>query len=467
MIRMVDRLRVQTLREAGRTLREIADQVGVSKRAVQRIVREPRLTDLAPVPTPRSRGVGRPSVVGAVRAAVGELLAAEPALPTVEGLHRARGFGYQGKKSAMYGLVASLRSAAPQVAPMVRFEGVAGEFSQHDFGQVRVTYTDGTIEKLCFFASRLKYSRWSDVRRVPDEKVEALVRALLAAFEAFGGVPLQSVFDNPKTIVLSQAGGRPEWNPTFAQVAADYSLGVQLCTPRQPQQKGSVENLVGWVKSGFFKVRRFHDRADAAQQLSGWVAEGNTQRRSRATGEVPAERLEAERSRLRPLAIPPADYPLRFPVTVRTTGFVEHAGLRYSMPPETIGIPATLFLYPDRVRILTKNGVEATHPRIPAVGTASYRSADRVAKLAAVHGARARLYLQRQEILELGPPAEALLTEWVHRPCYHWKHQVEALHALLILHGPARVLAAIERALADRRPHADAIAWLLAREAVA
>ncbi len=465
---MVDRVRIQTLREAGRTLDAIADQVGVSKRAVQRIVAEPRVSDLAPGPSHRSRGVGRPSLVEEVRAAVADLLAAEPALPAVEVLHRARVLGYQGKKSALYALVASLRPEASRpTAPLVRFEGVAGEFSQHDFGQVRVTYADGTIEKVSFFVSRLKYSRWSDVRVVPDEKVEALVRALLAGFEAFGGVPLRSVFDNPKTIVLGRPGGRIEWNPTFAQVAVDYGLGVELCTPRRANEKGSAENLVGWVKGSFFKVRRFHDREDLVSQLAEWLLEVNTVRPSRATGEVPAARIEAERARLKPLAIPPADYALRFPVTVRTTGFVEHRGIRYSMPPETIGIPATLFLYPDRVRLLTKNGVEAAHPRVPAVGTASYRPADRVATLAAVHGARGRLYLQRQQILELGPAAEALLTEWVHRPQYNWKHQVEALHALLILHGPERVLAAIERALADGRYHADAIAWLLARESVA
>jgi len=460
---MVDRLRIQTLREAGRTLQEIADQVGVSTRAVQMIVREPGVTALTALPTPRSRGVGRPSLVEEVRAAVAALLAADPALPTVEVLHRARGLGYQGEKSALYALVASLRPPR-STAPMVRFEGVAGEFSQHDFGQVRVTYADGTIEKVSFFVSRLKHSRWSDVRVVPDEKVEALVRALLAGYESFGGVPLRSVFDNPKTIVLGRTGGRIEWNPTFAQAVVDYGIGVELCTPRRANQKGSAENLVGWVKGSFFKVRRFHDREDLLRQLAEWLVEVNTVRPSRATGEVPAARLEAERARLKPLAIPPADYPLRFPVTVRTTGFVEHRGIRYSMPPETIGIPATLFLYPDRVRLLTKSGVEATHPRVPAVGTASYRPADRVATLAAVHGARGRLYLQRQQILELGPPAEALVTEWVHRRHYHWKRQVEALHALLVLHGPERVLGAIERAIANHRYHVDAIAWLLARE---
>lgn len=43
-----------------------------------------------------------------------------------------------------------------RVAPVVRFEGLPGEFSQHDFGQVDVTYVDGRVERTHFFASRLK-----------------------------------------------------------------------------------------------------------------------------------------------------------------------------------------------------------------------------------------------------------------------------------------------------------------------
>lgn len=464
MISMVDRLRIQTLREAGHTLQEVARQVGVSQRSVQTIVREAPVRSLAAGATPGSRGVGRPSKVAGFRSAVVDLLAAEPALPTIEVLCRLRSAGYEGGKSAVYDLVKSLRPTRAE-PPMVRFEGLAGEFSQHDFGTVRVRYGDGTKEAVHFFASRLKFSRWAEVRVVADEKVESLIRALLGAFDAWGGVPLHAVFDNPKTIVLGRKAGRVDWNPTFGQVALDYRIAVDLCTPRRPNQKGSVENLVGWVKSSFFKVRRFHDREDLEAQLAQWLLEGNTRRPSRATGQIPAERLAAEREHLRPLAIPPADYPLRVPVTVRTTGFVEHAGVRYSMPPRTIGIPATLFLYPDRVRIETTSGVQVDHPRRPVVGTTAYRPEDRVAKLAAVCGRRARLYLQRQEVLELGPPAEALLTEWVHRRRYHWPSQVVALHGLLVTHGPKRVLAPIEQALADGRYHVDAIAWLLEQEA--
>jgi len=460
---MLDRVRIRTLRDAGHTLEEIASTVGVGKRSVRRVLKEPPIVSPEAAPTPRSRKIGRPSTVAVFQPDAERILKEDASLPAVEVLSRLRGLGYSGGKSAVYELVRSVRPTKAQ-APEVRFEGVPGEFSQHDFGSVKVTYADGSREKIHFFASRLKYSRWIHVTIVPNEKVEPLIRALLRAFESFNGVPLRAVFDNPKTIVIDRTNGRIEWNPTFAHVPVDYGFGVELCWPRRANQKGSVENLVGWVKGSFFKVRRFHDREDLERQLTVWLEEVNTQRPSRATNEIPVQRMEAERQRLSPMAIPAAEYPLRFTTMVRTTGFVEYEHVRYSMPPKTIGIPGTLFLYPDKVRIVTRDGTEAEHPRHPAVGHTSYRSEDRVAKLAAVHGERAKLYQKRQEMLELGPPAEALLTEWVHNPRMNWKSQVEGLHDLLLRYGPQRTLGAIERVLLNGTHHVKAITWVLEQE---
>jgi len=96
---------------------------------------------------------------------------------------------------------------------------------------------------------------------VPDERVETLVRALVEHLAAFGGIPLVTVFDRPKTIALQwgRNGVVTEWNPTFAGVALDLGIGVEVCWAYRPQEKGSVENLVGWVKGSFFKQRRFLD----------------------------------------------------------------------------------------------------------------------------------------------------------------------------------------------------------------
>ena len=99
---------------------------------------------------------------------------------------------------------------------MVRFEAVAGEFSQHDFGTVTVEYTDGVREAVHFFASRLMYSRLIRVRLVPDERTETLCHGLVDAFGYFGGMPLLAVFDNPKTIVQTRRGSEVVWQVSTA-----------------------------------------------------------------------------------------------------------------------------------------------------------------------------------------------------------------------------------------------------------
>ena len=124
-------------------------------------------------------------------------------------------------------------------------------------------FLDGTQRRIHFFASRLKYSRWVEVTIVPDEQTETLVRTLVDHFTAIGGVPLLAVFDLPKTVALKWAkdGQVTEWNALFAGVALDLGLGIEVCWPFSPEQKGSIENLVGWVKgrssnnAGFWTTR--------------------------------------------------------------------------------------------------------------------------------------------------------------------------------------------------------------------
>jgi len=94
----------------------------------------------------------------------------------------------------------------------------------------------------------------------------------------------------------------------------EMGIGVELCWPQQPKQKGAVENLVGFVKSSFFKVRCFHDQAHLEQQLVAWHREVNEERPCRATGIIPAVRLAEEAPRLRSLKVHPKDLALRIPV---------------------------------------------------------------------------------------------------------------------------------------------------------
>lgn len=462
MIDMLKRHAVQVLRKAGHTLEETAKLGGVSVRSVQRIEDEPAVVQLEGEEE-RRRNVGRPSKAKPFRGFVTDLLREEPELLSVEVLRRARLKGYEGAKSALYGLVRLVRPVP--VRPLVRFEGLPGEFTQHDFGEVDVRFLDGTRKRVHFFASRLKYSRWVEVSLVEDERVENLVRSMVSHFESMGGIPLLAVFDRPKTVALKwrHSGDVTDWNPTFAAVAFELGLGIELCWPHSPEQKGSVENLVGWVKGSFFKQRRFLDHADLLSQLQEWLVEVNTLRPSRATREIPSARIEQERARLRPLRVQSADLALRVPVITGVTGYVLHDDHLYSMDPEAIGVAGTLYLYQDRVRIVAGRH-EALHPRLREPRAKSTLPQHRARSVAAVSGKRGKRYLQREHLLELGQVALDYLTELTHRRPRIWIRDVERLHELLLTHGDEAVRAALGRGLEAQAYGAEYIAHFLGED---
>ncbi len=467
MIQMIDRHAVHEMHSAGISTNVMAVHFGVTRRTIQRIVKEPPVEDADDGKARRLRGVGRPGMVDTLGPKLRDLLVQDPQAPPLECLRQLREQGVDLGESTFYRVYRIEKEKLP-LELMVRFEGVAGEFAQFDFGQSDVRLLDGRSERIHFAAYRLKYSRWVWVVIVPDERVESLVRSLLLCFEHAGGVPLRVVFDNPKTVMTGRdEHRRPIWNQTLAQVAIDYGFVIELCTPRSPEQKGAVENLVGWVKKSFFRARRFADVAhDLPRQLMEWLTVANDERPSRATKEIPAHRLTAERARMKDLAIAPAEYGLRYAVHVGPTALVEFQGVRYAMPAGACGIPATLHLYPDRVRIVTAGArFEALHPRFPRVGSTSYLEGQRAEQLAAVAGARKRLYFMRERILELGPVGGSYLTELIHARPLTWKGDVERLFMLLEEMGEARFLRVLQRALFQQLYGAEYVVQIASREA--
>jgi len=462
MLNALKRYEVQLLLSVGHSQTEVAQFAGVGERSVRRIAREGPVMLSAAMVEAVSRSVGRPSTVEPYRAVVEQIVHTEPALLSVEILRRAKLAGYRGGKSALYELIASLRP--PETAVEMRFEGLPGEFSQHDFGQIDVKYIDERIERVHFFASRLKWSRWVEVTLVHNEVAETLIRTLADHFVAFGGVPLCAVFDRPKTVALTwkRNGEITEWNPVFAYAALEIGFTAEVCWPYAPQQKGSVENLVGWVKGSFFKQRRFRDRQDLVDQLLQWLTEVNTERPSRATNVIPAIRRAQELPRLRPPRVRPEDLALRIPISVGPTADVFHHGHPYSMPPEAAGLPGTLYLYRDRVRIVAGR-FTATHPRQTVAGAVSRLPEHRAALLAAISGKRGKRYLKRQHLFETGEAAVRFITELVHRSPRLWSTEVDQLHELLQGVGPEAMDRAFRAALDVHSISVDFVARALGR----
>ena len=438
---------IQKLKAAGQPSATIKEVTGVSERSIRRISKEAPIRDLETATANRKKGSGRPSGVAQYDEQIKGWLAevrdpADGPIKSQEILARLRQQGYEGGKTAVYDRVRQLRPPKKQV-PIVRFEGVAGEFSQHDFGQRRVRYSDGSIEVVRFFASRLKYSRYVDVQVVENERQETVIRSLLRAFEHFGGVPLMGVFDNMSSAVKARQTDengtvKVLWTERFGQLCVDCGLIPLACWPYRPQQKGSVENLVGFVKGNFFCGRTFKNKADVIDQLTQWVDWVNTQRKSDATGEIPSVRLAQER--LSPCAHRASTYAIKVSVVVRPTARVTYRGIEYSVPAECIGQSVTLHLKEQAVSIYLGERHLADHPRMPDNGKSSIHS-DHAQQLF-VHK-RGKPFAQRQILLDLDPVVEPYITELVHRRPQTWQADVAAIYALYERMGRADLLAAI------------------------
>lgn len=451
MVPLLKRHEVQVLLAAGLSQSNVAGRTGVSLRTVKRIAREAPVTSLE-----AGRGaVGRPSKTEGFRAFVQATLEQESHLKSVELLRRARLKGYKGGKSAFYAMVRTVRP--PKEDFTYRFEGLPGEFSQHDFGQVTVTYDDGQTEEIHFFASKLKWSRFVAVDLVPDQTAESVIRSMGHHLVAFGGVPLRCVFDRPKTIAVKwrSDGTVTQWNRLFGDAMVQLGFVAELCWPRSPRQKGSVENLVGWVKNSFFKQRRFVDREDLEQQLAEWLEEVNHTRPCRATNEIPETRRQQELERFRPLRIRPEELALREPIVVSPMATVRLDKHSYAMPPEAAGLSGTALLYEDRV-VLRAGRHSVEHERDRGSGI-SCTAEQRGQRLAAVSGKRGRTYLKRQHLLDVGPEAERFLTELVHRRPWDWYPSVDQLHDLLDSYGPERLHDALGQAADANRISVDGV----------
>lgn len=124
-------------------------------------------------------------------------------------------------------------------------------------------------------------------------------------------------------------------------------------------------------------------------------------RPSRATGQIPLERMAEERKGLRPVGIPASELALRVPVQVGPAAEDFCDGRGYAMPPEAAGLPGTMYLYRNRVKIGTGRW-QAEHERFIPKGQIARLPEHRAAHLATVAGERGKRYLKRKQLSECG-----------------------------------------------------------------
>ena len=201
----------------------------------------------------------------------------------------------------------------------------AGRQAQVDFAEFRLPWG-----KRYVLVVVLGYSRYLWLQCYERPTMGVVVRVLDAAFAHLSGTPAEILFDQMKAVIIEDGrvdGGK--WSRTRS-FCASPSTGAFAsgCRPYRAQTKGKVERQVIDVRNSFFYGRDFASDADLNSRALRWLDTVANVRVHGTLRERPADRLEAERPHLKPLA----PWPYR-PVTPRLPVLATQRSDEARLPP--------------------------------------------------------------------------------------------------------------------------------------
>jgi transposase len=305
----------------------------------------------------------RARLVDPYRPFIDDVLARYPKLRATRLYDMLRERGYPGSIRTLREFVAAVRPK-PRREPYLMTETLPGEQAQVDWAFVGKLAFAGGERAMWLFVMVLGHSRamWGEV--VLDLSVHSLCRSLVRAATAFGGVPRQWLFDNPKTVVLERVGPVARFHPTLLSLCAAMRVEPKLCAVGRPEHKGKVERAIRYLRDRFLAGRTITGVDEGNRALTRFIDEIAHVRphptiAQRTVGDVFAD----ERSRLLPLPDPLPETARVEPTQIDRQAFVRVDTNRYSVPSDHAEKVRTLVVDDRLIRVLDGQTAIAEHAR--------------------------------------------------------------------------------------------------------
>jgi transposase len=312
----------------GRSINEIVRRTGRSRNTIRAALRSPE----PPVYGPRPK---RPSKLDPFKPEIHELLRRDAEIPAQVIREQISEAGYSGGKTILDDYVRELRPvfAPPRTFQRTHYE--PGELVQFDLwepsGPIPVghgQFRRGWVVTCCSGYSRAGAGALVFSKQAPD-----VLWGMGRCLAELGALPAKVVWDREGAI--HRGGGQP--TDELAAFCGQLGLGWVILDPGDCQAKGVLERLHDFIERSFEPVRSFANELDYQHQLDGWFRDRANARLHRGIRAVPAERLIAERERMRPL---PASLPAterRFVIRVPAQPYLRFDTNDYSLDPRLAG----------------------------------------------------------------------------------------------------------------------------------
>jgi transposase len=312
----------------GLTQREIHRRTGVHRDTIRKALSSPEPPRYGPRPP-------RPSKLDRFRPEIERLLVDEPTLSGVRIREEIEQLGYDGGKTILDELLRELRPRClPPPRSFQRTRYRPGELAQFDLCEPRAEIPVGwdQTRRGWIVTCKLPYSRAFAGALVFSKEFCDIAWGMNRCLGRLGALPRKLVWDREGAI--HAGGGRP--SEAFAGFCGQLAVGWVILDAGDCQAKGALERDHRFVHGNFEAGRRFANQLDFQAQLDDWSDRINA-RRHRSTRAVVAERLAAERERMRPLPAAMPDTDRRFVARVPAQPYLRFDRNDYSLDPRLVG----------------------------------------------------------------------------------------------------------------------------------
>lgn len=311
------------------SIKEICRRTGRSRATIRRALRSegPPRYERAPVA----------SKLEPHKPEIHRLLGADATLPATTIREQIAEAGYQGGRTI---LETYLREIRPLFAPAPRTFGRTiyrpGEICQFDLWEPShpIPVGHGQERRGWVVVACLGYSRVGAGALVFSKSAPDLLWGIARCLWRLGALPKTLVWDREGA--LHAGDGRP--TEAYAALCGRLRVGWHFCGPNDPQAKGVVERLQGYIETSFEPARRFANEFDFADQLDGWFDTRANLRTHRALRCRPADRLPEDLGAMSPLPREqPPDLDRRQVIRVGADPYVRADTCDYSLDPRLVG----------------------------------------------------------------------------------------------------------------------------------
>ena len=434
-------------REVG-TYRGAADICGTTPKTVKRAVLAAEAIAAGVDPVQHNYDAVRDIVVERVAKTKGRI-SAKRLIPV------ARAAGYTGSPRNFRRLVAEVKSAWRSNHHRGRRPGVwaPGDMLVIDWGE---------IGPLSVFCAVLAWSRWRFVFFADNQRAETTFAALAACFEELGGVPKTVLSDRMGCIKGGTVAGVVVPTADYVRFATHYGFRPDFCEGHDPESKGLVENLVGYVKSDLMigSELSVDDIAGANAAGVAWCEEVNAAVHSEIAA-VPNARLQAERELLGTLPSLRARIGRLEMRKVDRLSCIRIGSARYSVPTKHIGRQVEVRVADGRVQVILLGAVVADHALV-APGEASVDDDHYGGARPAPRRAVRPKTQAENAFCALGPVAETFIKAAAGAGVTRLGSELAELACLEAAHGRDALIVALQRAIDFGRFRAADVRSILA-----